>query len=707
MEEIKRRYLIGIFLFTISFGVYLKTLCPTVYWGDSGELITVCYTLGIAHPAGYPLYTLLGRIFTLLPIGSIAYRVNLMSALFASLTVVLIYLIVLKLTIDHTTIRPYDHKTEVPSPLTSHIPAIVASLLFALSPCFWAQATIAEVYILHTFFIALLILTLLNWKEKRKKGYLYSFALLFGLSLGSHITSLLFAPAFIIFILLVNYRQAIKLKNVCFMLGFFLLGSLIYFYLPIRSLQNPILDWGNPENWKNFLNHVTCRQFAHRVFNLSLSKFPREMGRYATLLIRQFTPFFWWLGIIGMWYTVKKNYRDFTLLALVFLINIFFMVGFTIPPTPFSAIRDAPYFLLPSLLVFSLWLGLGAAKIMAWPSLSKAKPLFVYFVSFLLILAPFFMGFEHYRDSDRSHHCLARNYGLNILNSLEREAVLFPLVTDTVSTWWYLRYVENKRPDTILIHQVGLRIPQYRQQLKALYPHLKMPSEREIAKYRDRILKEKRPSSEVEDGIIKYLLFQMGRAHPLYYELGYFDKLLSPYLIPNGLVYKVEGKKVESLSEEFLEHQHRLWKIYEQQTMNDRYFPLDAIARHLYANIHHELGIYYGRREMWDEAESEFKKAIEIRPNDKAAHINLGIVYQTQSDWDGAVREFEKAIKIDPRAIEAHYNLGILYTRRGLADRAGREWREVLRLAREFLKEEPGNTIYQNMLTTAEKQLER
>ena len=72
MEEAKRRYLIGIFLFILSFSLYLKTLCPTVYWRDSGELITVCYTLGIAHPAGYPLYALLGRIFTLIPVGSIA-----------------------------------------------------------------------------------------------------------------------------------------------------------------------------------------------------------------------------------------------------------------------------------------------------------------------------------------------------------------------------------------------------------------------------------------------------------------------------------------------------------------------------------------------------------------------------------------------------------------------------------------------------------
>ncbi|MQY69884.1 MAG: DUF2723 domain-containing protein [Firmicutes bacterium] len=93
----RMRALIPFLLFLVSFGVYLKTLCPTVYIGDSGELIAAAYTLGIPHPPGYPLYCLLGKLFTLLPFGTIAYRVNLMSAFFASLTIVLIYLIVLEI----------------------------------------------------------------------------------------------------------------------------------------------------------------------------------------------------------------------------------------------------------------------------------------------------------------------------------------------------------------------------------------------------------------------------------------------------------------------------------------------------------------------------------------------------------------------------------------------------------------------------------
>jgi hypothetical protein len=105
MKKIEK-YL-GVLVFLISFTVYLKTLCPTVYVGDSGELIAAAYTLGIPHPPGYPLFTILGKVFiTLIPIGSIAYRVNLLSAFFASSTVMVLYFFMLKLVKGDISFKP-------------------------------------------------------------------------------------------------------------------------------------------------------------------------------------------------------------------------------------------------------------------------------------------------------------------------------------------------------------------------------------------------------------------------------------------------------------------------------------------------------------------------------------------------------------------------------------------------------------------------
>ena len=97
----KAPWVMGCIVTLFSFLVYLATLAPTITWRndgmDGGDLISAAYTLGIPHPTGYPTYVLLARLFSFLPWGDVAYRVNLMSAVFASLTVLLVYAIVLHL----------------------------------------------------------------------------------------------------------------------------------------------------------------------------------------------------------------------------------------------------------------------------------------------------------------------------------------------------------------------------------------------------------------------------------------------------------------------------------------------------------------------------------------------------------------------------------------------------------------------------------
>ncbi|MEW6104354.1 MAG: DUF2723 domain-containing protein [bacterium] len=152
------RYL-GLLVFVCAFGVYLHTLTPSVGLHDSGELITVAYTLGIAHPPGYPLYTLLGKLWTtIIPIGSIAFRMNMQSALFASLAVMMTYFITLKVSG-----RAEERKNG------RIISSVVASLILAFSATFWEQAVIAEKYTLNAFFASLLIFILLKWQDSRLK----------------------------------------------------------------------------------------------------------------------------------------------------------------------------------------------------------------------------------------------------------------------------------------------------------------------------------------------------------------------------------------------------------------------------------------------------------------------------------------------------------------------------------------------------------
>ena len=121
-------------------------MAPGVVGFDSAELVTGIYTQGIVHPTGYPTYLLLGKLFSYLPFGNSAYRINLMSAFFASLTVLLLYFVLQRL-------------------ISRRLIALLGAVFFAASNYFWQMALVAEVYSLHTFFLALNLLLIIRWRQ--------------------------------------------------------------------------------------------------------------------------------------------------------------------------------------------------------------------------------------------------------------------------------------------------------------------------------------------------------------------------------------------------------------------------------------------------------------------------------------------------------------------------------------------------------------
>src|SRR5512147_2088486 len=129
-----RAPLYGAFLFFGSFALYLSTLAPTVTFWDSGELIAASCGLGISHQPGYPLFALAGKLFSLIPLGSAAYRLNLLSATFSALGVFIVYLVLLEIN---------------PSPAASSAAlCALAAAVLAVVRTYWSQAVVTEVYAL-------------------------------------------------------------------------------------------------------------------------------------------------------------------------------------------------------------------------------------------------------------------------------------------------------------------------------------------------------------------------------------------------------------------------------------------------------------------------------------------------------------------------------------------------------------------------------
>ena len=231
--------LVGVGVTVFVFVLYLRTLAPTILPYDSPDLLDVpmlqmqVCVLGMAHPTGYPSYLMLSHLFTYLPFGDCAYRANLASATYAALAVLSVFA------------AGYLLSRWVAA-------AAAAALAFGVGVTLWSQAVIAEVYTLNALFIALTLLALLLWRERRKDRHLLLSAFLVGLSLTDHLTSGLLLPASLLFVALVDWRKLADVKLMLKSVGLFFVGLIPYLYLPIRSAMDPSFEANNPSNFERF-----------------------------------------------------------------------------------------------------------------------------------------------------------------------------------------------------------------------------------------------------------------------------------------------------------------------------------------------------------------------------------------------------------------------------------------------------------------------
>ena len=414
-------------------------MCPTVYSGDSGELTTACSVLGIAHPPGYPMYVLLGKIFTLIiPFGNIAYRINLMSAFFGALSCWMVYLIVKQSEQKWTKVNESKSSFHFFSlPFT----AIITALFLAFSNSLWSQSTMAEVYSLNGFFVTLIIYLLLATR------YSLLAAFLFGLGLGNHHTLVLLLPGIVYFMVVAgfNLRNKRNLKVATTILLFFLLGFSVYLFMIIRSQQNPIADWDNPENITNFLK-VVFRTGYGGVMHLEekggfltrpMNLFVQQMSEFARNFIKSFTIFGFIVGIFGIFVNYKQNKKSFWFLFLIFIfIGPFFIFLANKPVENYTRDLLEPFY-IPSIIVFAIWIGFGIIFL-----IKKSK------LNYALIVGILIFQFKtNFAENNLRNNFIAFDSGKNILKTVQNNSLLFlDKADESVFILAYQKIVEKRKP---------------------------------------------------------------------------------------------------------------------------------------------------------------------------------------------------------------------------------------------------------------------
>jgi len=603
--------LIGAALFLLTFAIFIMTLCPTVPPRDSGELITAAYTLGIAHPPGYPLYALLGKMFTFIPYGSIAWRVNLMSAFFASVTITIIYYFILGLT-------------------GSILAAVTAPLILAFAPFFWNLAVIAEVFQLNLLFAALTICLLWLWKEKKDYKILLVFSFVYGLSFTNHHTMALLAPGFAYLIWVTDKNIYFKAKNWLLLGASFLLGLIPYLYLPIRSLANPYIDWGDPQTLGKFIDVITRRHFGPMRLDPALPQaaytwemITANLKTYFGWLIRQFIFAGFLFGILGAVAQFIKQRKIFTWFVLIFLCSGLLFVF--LAAYPFHDPKLVLYcstilrrFMLPSLLIFTFWVAQGIAELEKWPAVKRYKPALVIFIA-ILPLASLTLN---YKQADMSKYYYAEDLIKNIFKSAKPNSIIFANSDTSLFSMWYMQGVEGLRPDITIISSMPQiwRAERLIQKLPGTVGLPDNPTKDQIAgkiasypsglHFYQELIKNNADKIDIYSDLDDPKTF--GRSFNL--------------LAPNGLLFKFMPTTAIQAKINNLEKTYSLWDKYQYRSNLNSANMQDYATREIltfYAEGYNFAGTIYATSKQYDKAGKEFMKALKIYPHYPSARINL------------------------------------------------------------------------------------
>ena len=420
----------GVTLFV--FVLYLRTLAPTILPYDSPDLLDVpmlqmqVCVLGMTHPTGYPSYLMLSHLFTYLPFGDCAYRANLASAAYAALAVAAVFA------------AGYLLSRRV-------IAAAAAALAFGLGGTLWSQAVMAEVYTLNALLVALTILALLLWRERRRDRYLLLSAFLAGFCMTNHLTSGLLLPASLLFVVLVDWRKLVDLKLVLKGVVLFVAGLAAYLYLPLRSAMDPPFKANDPTNFERFWYVVSGGNLRGGFFAFGPEELPGRLAFYFRHLLDNLHLGLLAAGTVGFVVLLLRERAAAALLGFLYLGWFIHAVENDIP--------DIQLYFIPTYLVLTLAIAVGFGFL-----LSEAESLLLRVrrvpreailgvLSVALLLLPLPGVQETYASNDMSGDYRGRE----ILEDVADNAAPNATILHHRSNLWYLVLVEERRQDLTLV----------------------------------------------------------------------------------------------------------------------------------------------------------------------------------------------------------------------------------------------------------------
>ena len=419
------------YLTVVFFTLYLATLCPTVFRGDSGEIITAVWSGGVIHPPGYPLFTLLGKLFLwLVPLGEPAFRIGVLVALCGAIALAFLYRLIREL--------------DVPV-----LAALGATSLFGVSLTFWSQCNRVEVYSLHLLLALLALWQCVRYRKRGEERALYTACTAIGLGLAHHLTIVLLVPGLLLLCGLRLWQAPGLARRLLIGLGLLLLSGLPLYLLLIlwsRSASG-YSCLGAPETLGQLWDHVSGKSYqGYLQLPQDSESWHHALQPLQAILSEN------WFGPLSVLVVLGgiRLARHAVALLVGLLVTALTMLGFALS---YTIVDIAPYYLIPFALGAVL-LGVALGQVQD-TLVSRSRPLSVQVLAcFLLPIAYFWVNLSACNlHTVRGVAQLAEQK----LRSCPPQAVLLTTGDEDTHSLLYVQAVQGVRPDVALISQSVLR----------------------------------------------------------------------------------------------------------------------------------------------------------------------------------------------------------------------------------------------------------
>jgi hypothetical protein len=401
---------------------------------------------GVPHPSGYPLFTILGIIFLNLPFAnkSPAWKVGLISAMFASLGTVLIYFIV-------------KHLTE-----GKRVLSIATSLSASFLYPYWLYAETVEIFSMYYFFVLSISFLTLKYIASKNRKFIYLLSFIYGLSLTNNLSTLLTVPGAVVVILLVNPKILKDIKLMVFSLFSFLIGLIPYIYIPIAAAKDPPINWGYAVTLRNFIDLVLRKKYTwgglSNLNTVSVGINLITYLRYWLINVNIFLLILIFFALIAL--ISRKKILTFTFFILSFLLlGPFYVMYSKYDLSNFGVLGIQERFYTPSIILLLILSPLGLTWLIenlqkyTKNRLVKDFVFYAFVLSFLIMPLLFFI--TNLRKLNFSNIYIGDNFAKDILYPLPQDSIVWASDDSIGFNSLYLKYSLKERTDILLPGHYG------------------------------------------------------------------------------------------------------------------------------------------------------------------------------------------------------------------------------------------------------------